>query len=751
MKMRFQKYLNLFNLNDFFPPSLLTIIMSLIVGIGAGFGAVLFKFLIYFFQNLSFSDVPKLLSFDKPIHLILMPAIGGLIIGPLIYFFAREAKGHGVPEVMEAVALHGGKIRPQVAVIKSLASSICIGTGGSVGREGPIAQIGSALGSTLGQLFKLPEDKIRNLVACGAAAGISATFNAPIAGAMFAMEVILGRLHVASFGAVVISAVSANVIAQIYEGNVSAFTIPQYSFSNPYEILLYSVLGIIAAVFAYAFTKFLYFSEDLWDRFNIPEYVKPIMGGLLLGLFGFFTYKIDGFPRIFGVGYETINQSLNGQLAINITIALLLFKLIATSLTLGSGGSGGIFAPSLFMGAMLGSSFGNVFKTIFPNLTSTPGAYALVGMAAFFSGAAHAPITAILILFEMTRDYRIILPLMFATVLSTFVSRLLSKESIYTLKLSRRGIHLDQGQDIDIMNGVLAGEIMIPNTATVSMDLPLSDLSDLFNQTHRHGYPIVNKDNELVGMVTVSDLDNELLNGEIKQKTVANIATKSNLIYISPTDTMAKAINTMSKFHLSHIPVVDTGNSTQLIGMIHISDIVNAYNRAISKKAQRQLKSEALRLGKLNNVDINNYTIPISSPLIGKRINEIGFPYHCLILSLRRGKTVYIPDGFTKLLAGDQLTTISEIKCSQEIENIISGENGIRSIQSDAKLKSKITIPNNSKLSGKKIKDLSLPDNIIIISIQRKNNLLIPHGDTILKPKDVLEVFGDSDAINRII
>ena len=751
MKTKLQKYNKLLNIKDFFPPSLLTIIMSLIVGIGAGFGAVLFKFLINFFKNLSFTDVPKLLSFDKPIHIIIMPAIGGLIIGPLIYFFAREAKGHGVPEVMEAVALHGGKIRPQVAIIKSLASSICIGTGGSVGREGPIAQIGSALGSTLGQLFKLPEDKIRNLVACGAAGGISATFNAPIAGAMFAMEVILGRLHVASFSAVVISAVSADVIAQIYEGNISAFTIPQYSFSNPYEILLYSALGIIAAVFAFAFTKLLYFSEDIWDRFNIPEYVKPMVGGLLLGLFGFFTLKIDGFPRIFGVGYETINQSLNGQLAINITIALLLFKLIATSLTLGSGGSGGIFAPSLYMGAMLGSSFGNVFKTIFPNLTSTPGAYALVGMAAFFSGAAHAPITAILILFEMTRDYRMILPLMFATVLSTFVSRLLSKDSIYTLKLSRRGIHLDQGQDIDIMNGVLAGEIMVPNTDTVNMDLPLSELSNLFTQTHRHGYPIVNKDNELVGMVTVSDLDNALLNGDIENKAVADIATKSNLVYILPTDTMAKAINTMSKYHLSHIPVVDTQNNTQLIGMIHISDIVNAYNRAISKKAQRQIKSEALRLGKLNNVDINNYLIPANSPVIGKRINEIDFPYHCLILSLRRGKTVYIPDGFTKLLAGDQLTTISEQKCSQGIEGIISGENGIKSIQSDAKLKSKITIPDNSKLIGIKIKELSLPDNFIIVSIKRNNKLIIPHGDTILQPEDVLEVFGNADAINSIL
>ena len=736
--------------NQTLPSSLLTIMLSLIVGTGAGFGALIFRKLIDFVQYISYDITPDFFSFLKPYHLIFLPAIGGLIVGPLIYFFAREAKGHGVPEVMEAVALHGGKIRPQVAVIKSLASSICIGTGGSVGREGPIAQIGYALGSSLGQLLKLPEDKVRNLVACGAAGGIAATFNAPIAGSMFALEVILGKINVVSFGAVVISAVSADVVAQIFDGNMRAFVIPEYSFSNPNELFLYAILGIIAAIIAYLFTKILYFSEDLWEKIYFPEYLKPLLGGILLGILGLLTYKIDGFPRVFGVGYETITQSLNGQLALKITAMLILIKLLATSLTLGSGGSGGIFAPSLFMGAMVGSTFGNIFKNIFPNLASPPGAYALVGMAAFFSGAAHAPITAILILFEMTRDYRIILPLMFATVLSTFVSRIISKDSIYTLKLSRRGIHLDQGHDIDIMKGVLVQEIMIKNPPTVNMDLPLIELNIMFNKTHRHGYPVLNYRNELVGMVTISDLDQEIVNGYPTSKTVADIATRSNLVYILSTDTMAKALNIMSRHHLSHIPVVDPVNKKQLIGLIHISDIIEAYNRAINKKAQLQLKSEALRLGKLSNFNINNYSISEYSNISGKTIGEVNFPHHCLILSLRRGKKVHIPDGFTKLEPGDQLTIITEKNTSNELENLLNGYISNDKNNSDIKIRTKFMISPNSSYSGKLIKEIELPEDIVFVSIKRGKNTLIPHGDTKLFEGDEIEVFGNKQSINNI-
>jgi len=287
---------------------------SLVVGVGAGLGAVIFRRLIEGVQTAAYDGLGGLLAGIAPFHLLIIPALGGLIVGPLIYRFAREAKGHGVPEVMEAVALRGGRIRPRVALVKSLASSICIGTGGSVGREGPIAQIGSALGSTLGQALKLSDERIRSLVACGAAGGVAATFNAPIAGSLFALEVILGQFHAVYFGAVVISAVTADVIAHIFEGDLRAFAVPEYSLVSPWELALYTLLGALAAILSVAFSRLLYLLEDLWDEIRLPEYLKPALGGLVLGAVGILTYKIDGYPRVFGVGYDSIGQALFGQL-----------------------------------------------------------------------------------------------------------------------------------------------------------------------------------------------------------------------------------------------------------------------------------------------------------------------------------------------------------------------------------------------------------------------------------------------------
>ena len=277
---------------------------ALLVGAGGGFGAVVFRWLIQSVQTVAYDGLGSLLSGLTPYHLLIIPALGGAIFGPLIHYFAREAKGHGVPEVMAAVALNGGRIRPVVAIIKSLASAICIGTGGSVGREGPIAQIGSALGSTIGQILKLSDERIRNLVACGAGAGIAATFNTPIAGAIFALEIILGQLHVLYFGAVVIAAVTADVIAHIFIGENRAFIVPDYAMISPWELVLYALMGIIAALAAVTFTKLLYLSEDLWERLRFPEMFKPVLGGLLLGVVGISSAKINGFPRVFGVGYE---------------------------------------------------------------------------------------------------------------------------------------------------------------------------------------------------------------------------------------------------------------------------------------------------------------------------------------------------------------------------------------------------------------------------------------------------------------
>ena len=637
--------------------SAVTFATSVVVGVGAGLGAAAFRWFIGTVRWIGFGPTTEMMA--NWARLLIVPAVGGLVVGLLVYFFAREAKGHGVPEVMEAVALRGGRIRPRVALVKALASGICIGTGGSVGREGPIVQIGSAIGSTVGQALNFSDSRIRSLVACGAAGGIAATFNAPIAGAIFAIEVILGEFHALYFGAVVISAVVSDVIAQAFTSEVRAFDVPQYGLVSPWELLLYALLGGIAAVLSVGFSRGLYLIEDLWDRIRAAEWLKPALGGLVLGGIGILSFKVDGFPRIFGVGYDSISDALLGRMTIQMTIALLLLKMLATSTTLGSGGSGGVFAPSLFMGAMLGSSFGRVANTLFPSITAPSGAYALVGMAAFFSGAAHAPVTAILILFEMTGDYGIILPLMLATVISTLLSSLLSKDSIYTLKLSRRGVRLEKGRDVDVLQTVLVSEVMSTDFPTVADSMPLEGLAEEFVRQRTQSFPVVDDSGDLVGMVSVSDLDRAVAAGQVEGATVAEIATSGELLIAHPDESMGEALRRLGIRDVNRLPVVERG-SLRPIGVIQRNDIVRAYNQALVKRGQELQRAESLGLGQVEDLSLLQVHIRKDSPARGSSVSEITLPDDCLIVSLRRDGKQRVVRGRTILERGDIVTLVAQ-------------------------------------------------------------------------------------------
>jgi len=566
------------------------LILAILVGVVAGFGAVVFRWLIKSFQSLFFGVGANTLGFMGQYSIILLPAVGGLIVGLLVYFGAREAKGHGVPEVMEAVALRGGRIRPRVAAIKSLASSICIGSGGSVGREGPIVQIGSSFGSSIGQWLGLSDAWVRTLVACGAAGGISATFNTPIGGTFFALEIILGRFVGPRFGFVVISAVAADVISRIFLGDVPSFGIVPFSYAlvSYWEILSYALLGVLSALAAIGFMRLLYKCEDMFDAWHIPEYVKPAIGGIGIGLIG--LYSLD----LLGVGYGdaywirtmSADQALMGEIALHSLVILLVMKIFATSLTLGSGGSGGIFAPSLFIGAMLGGAFGTVVHQLFPSYVALSGAYALVGMAAVFAGATRAPITAFIILFEMTMDYKIILPLMIAVVISTVVSRSLSRETIYTLKLMRRGIDIRDLTQTSPMRKVTAGQAMTSNYPTVPPTMPISKLVNELRKTGNHGLPVVDKDENLCGVVTPSDVEAAILKGDIESLTVNDISSKS-LIVAYPDEYLHDVLVKLGAREVGRIPVVDRSNPKRLLGMLQRPDIIRAYVKMVSRKSHQ--------------------------------------------------------------------------------------------------------------------------------------------------------------------
>ncbi|KPL04169.1 MAG: hypothetical protein AMJ90_01780 [candidate division Zixibacteria bacterium SM23_73_2] len=564
---------------------LFLIILSFAVGIGGGFGAIVFRWLIISFHKVFFEGGERVLS-SLTSHwqylVFLIPAVGGLLVGPITYRLAKEVRGHGVPEVMQAVALRGGIIKPVVVVAKSIASSICIGSGGSAGREGPIVQIGSALGSSFGQFFKMSGERVKVLVGCGAAAGISATFNAPIAGVLFALEVILGDFTIQAFSPVIISSFVSSVVARAFLGNHPAFIVPPYAFKSVYEIPLYMVLGLLAGGVSVLFIKILYKSEDIFEKLKIKNYLKPALGGLLLGIIALF------YPQILGVGYDSIKAALHAEMFLGVMFLLVFLKIIATSLTLGSGGSGGIFAPSLFIGAMLGGFFGNAVNLVFPGTVASPGAYALVGMSALVAGTTHATITAMLIIFEMTADYRIILALMLASVLSTLLSNRLSRgESIYTLKLVRRGVNLRAGKDVSILSTTLVREVMSKSWEKIPHSMSWGRLLEFVENSKYSFFPVVNSKDELEGMLSLQDIRNLITKRGLENLVIVRDVVPGYTQILFEDETLANALPKFGLQDVEALPVVDRGNRKKLIGVLRRSDIISFYNRKLIERSGR--------------------------------------------------------------------------------------------------------------------------------------------------------------------
>jgi chloride channel protein, CIC family len=630
--------------------------LALIVGGISGLGAVFFRWLIAVFHDLFFVKGGEALGFMGEYYVVIIPAVGGLLVGLLVYFFAREAKGHGVPEVQEAVALRGGRIRPVVAIVKSLASSICIGSGGSVGREGPIVQIGSALGSTVGQVLHLSDRRIRNLVACGAAAGIAATFNTPVAAVIFALEVILLEFAVEAFSTVIIAAVIATAIGRAVMGDVPAFEVPAYALVSWWELILYVGLGILCGLVATIFIRILHSSEDIFDKLKLPEYVKPAIGGLAIGVIGLFL------PQIFGVGYQAMTDALLGNLPVTILGALVIAKLVATSLTLGSGGSGGVFAPSLFMGAMLGGFYGNIAHGWWPDLVAPSGAYAMVAMGALFAASARAPISAIIILFEMTHDYHVIVPLMFATVSATMLAEFISADSIYSIKLKRRGVDLSRKKDFTFLRKITAETAMKPvsRLTTVSPEMPIENMARLFKETFHHGFAVVSDAGDFFGLITLKDMEGALLVKDMAGKMVKDLCT-TRVVTAFPDETLEDVLRCFGALDVGRIPVVKREDPRKLVGMLRWSDIVRSYSQVM-------LDMEYEPGTMLIKCDISE-----GDRAVKKSLREIALPADYVVNSIQRGKHLVVPRGSTIIEAGDKLVILASEGKEEEVSTYLYG------------------------------------------------------------------------------
>ena len=538
------------------------LLLAVLVGAGAGLGAIVFRWLIELF-TLALSghqDYAGAASLGNPhiawagrYFVVAAPVVAGLLYGPLVHLFAREARGHGVPEVMFAVARRGGRIAPQVAGVKALASALTIGGGGSVGREGPIVQIGAALGSTLASLVRVPESRRRVLVACGAAGGIAATFNAPLAGVFFAMELILSDFAAQSFGMVVLSSVTASVIGRAALGNAPFLELPAFTVHHVQEYLLFALLGLLAGVVGVSFTRVLYAIEDLCDwAWRGPEWLRPAVGGVLLG------GLLLALPQMYGVGYPVLGKSVAGGYGIAFLLLLLVGKMVATSLTIGIGGSGGVFAPSLFIGAMLGAAFGQGLGVLAPGVVGPAGAYALIGMGAVFAGSARAPITAVIIMFELTGEYTIILPLMVAIVVATSVSRLLSGDTIYTLKLRRRGVDLGAPPTQQRLKTTTVSAMMVPVGVQVPANTPLSDLVPLLQHAFHGQLPLTAPDGTYRGSVTARSVAEFLSQDDGAEGLLAHDAAEWPTA-VAPDQPLDEALSALETSAAPAVPVLGEG------------------------------------------------------------------------------------------------------------------------------------------------------------------------------------------------
>ena len=637
-------------------------LLAVLLGVLGGLGNLFFQFLIDFFRDIAWGGADDFIGrfTAAPIWLkLLVPTVGGFAGGLIIHFVAPEAKGHGVPEVMKAVALKGGVIPRRTVIGKTVASALCLASGGSVGREGPIVQIGSALGSMLGQLLKLNTARMRTLVACGATAGIAATFNAPIAGAFFSAEVILGDFGVTHFAPLVASAVVATLVSHLSVGNDPAFLVPDgLTLIDGRELLLYAVLGLLASLVAVGFMKVLHKAEDLFEDLPVPGPARTALGGLGIGLIGIFV------PHTLGNGYGAITSAMNGELVIGTLAILLVVKVFATSVTLGSGNSGGIFAPSLFLGVMFGGLFGAVCHSWFPGWTGEPGAYALVGMGAVVAAAIHAPIVAIIMIFEMTRDYALILPLMIAVVMATIMSQKLQRHSIYTFKLVRQGIDLLKGKDTNVLRRMKVDDVMKRQFDAVEQGTSLVKLLGRLSRSSHHENLVLDAEGRLTGIITLESVKRAL--PQIEQLGIVIIAQDIALAdppTLRADDDLDFAMREFGRVNLEEIPVVSADAPRVPIGTLARHDLIQAYNRAILEADLAGGAAGRIEASLAHKVTetIGGYVLvqaDVPAEMQGRTLAELDFrsQYNSQVLLVSGKDDEYaLPERNTRLSEGDRI------------------------------------------------------------------------------------------------
>ncbi len=554
------------------------LILACLVGIGAGFASVFFRFLLGEMHHFFFEVVYSWLSQFSVYLLPVVPMIGAIILIPFSKKYPGEINGYGMPRFLISVHLKGGLIRTRQIFIKIFTAATTISTGGSAGVEGPIALIGGAVGSSIGRFFEMGSHRLKVLIACGSAGGIAAQFNAPLAGVLFAQEIVMvGEFQLQTFGVIVISSGLATAISRAFYTSAPTFGLLHYDFISYYEFGLYVILGLLIGALAFVFIRMFFSIGDFFDRLKLNDQIKPIIGAFLVGGLGLVNFGV------LGDGYSYIHAAIQSPagLAISGIALLVILKMVATSITLGSGNVGGVFAPSLFIGAMIGAVFGWAVDLLFPSIGIQPGSYALVGMGAFLAAATHAPMTAIFLLFEITGNYEVIIPIMFASVIGVMVARRLCHDSLDSMELSRQGIFLHKGVEANILNSILVEDVMITDCESLPETMSFAEFMEYFPNSKAQYYPLMNQENKMTGVVSFQDIREIMLEDGLEHVVVMKELAETDLIKLFPHDNLTRAIKKFGIKDIEAIPVVDPEDQQKLLGVLKRKDVIDTYNKAV--------------------------------------------------------------------------------------------------------------------------------------------------------------------------
>ena len=567
------------------------------IGLMTGISIIVFRTVIEGMETVFLEGGKKLLGIHlggwRLLLLPLIPMSGMVMLIPLSLLFPGEVNGYGFTKFLRKVNLEGGYIKARTILLKLISTALTIGTGNSAGVEGPIAAIGGAIGSQVGQISRVSGSRMKIYIAAGSAGGIAGIFNAPLAGIFFASEIVLlGTFEISSFTALVIASAISTVVTRAWYGENPAFSIPAYHLVNPLvELPLYTLMAVITGLIAVFHIRIFYFIRDRYQTLPIHPQLKPLTGAFLIGCIGMI------FPQVMGNGYPFIESILNGSETLPILLALIFLKIIATAITLGSGGAGGVFAPALFIGAMIGGAFGHLANMLSPTMTADPGAYATVGIGAFLAASTHAPMTAIFLLFEMTGNYMIIVPIMLTSIIGTVVAKKFNKDSIDTVDFTREGIDIHEGRETAIMKSIRVGKAITEDVDFISEKANINHLLEIFRLAKGGFYfPVVDDSGKMTGIISMQDVKNILHKAEEERVCylVGGICNR-NVIMLTPDDSLYTAMQFFDIKGIEEIPVVEDLENKWVVGMLKRRDVIAAYNHEALKKGISE-KAETIRI-----------------------------------------------------------------------------------------------------------------------------------------------------------